>query len=247
MGSVVVIDPPIWSKEMGYFIQIFCVLLLAGQITCPHTETTTLYTTASTFASTWVIRKTGSTSGYTSGSTSGSTTAIPEIDRCFDFGCASILEGQGQCVNITEISTTEEWNIFKSMYDVNFNSSSYNHLCGPYLDKPGNKDCCKCMKKKPCRDLGCFKNGGKCVNMKTTDLQQFSYPPMNQIDFPVKIAGNGLCADPEGGTADEVARQAAGDPSCCQCYKRRNMDMCQDTGCGKLWKGQGKCVNMTSL
>jgi len=25
------------------------------------------------------------------------------------------------------------------------------------------------------------------------------------------------------------------------------MDMCQDTGCGKLWKGQGRCVNMTSL
>lgn len=63
-------------------------------------------------------------------------------------------------------------------------------------------------------------------------MTDFSSFPLNAVDLDNKIGDSTLCK----GISSQV---------CCDCYKRVDSS-CIDQGCGKLWDGEGECVNMTA-
>ena len=138
-------------------------------------------------------------------------------NHCQDVGCAQQHQGLGQCVNISAVSTKDEWDRINSEYDMRFSNPWSNRFCRP-SDGNLDKDCCVCLKKQPCKDEGCFEAGGMCADMQKVNLQWD--PVMQQIDFPIKIPGNNLCV-PQEAQQQPASRQGQNtDSSCCECYKR---------------------------
>jgi len=173
-----------------------------------------------------------------------------EPNHCQDVGCAQQHQGLGQCVNISTITTTDQWDELRSQYDMKYSNPWGNRFCKP-SDGNMDKDCCVCLKKQPCKDEGCFQAGGICADMQKVNLQWDEV--MQQIDFPTKIPGNNLCTPQDVQQQPQSRQDGNSQSSCCECYKRKvnttSSDVtpkCEDTGCGKLWDGHGQCVNMSS-
>ena len=139
----------------------------------------------------------------------------------------SMTNAREECVNATSV---DDWSSLSVKYN-QWGDSYSNQFCRP-ADGSLKKDCCRCMKRRPCRDGGCYENGGKCVDMKkahiylnyhgvthhhgvaSRSLLGRSFAPFfttdnGQVDLSNRIDGDGLCQS-------EDPKQ----PSCCQCYQR---------------------------
>ena len=154
----------------------------------------------------------------------------PPVDNsCKDVNdqCKRRMQGLGECVNATSV---DDWSILSIKYDL-WGDSYSNQFCQP-ADGSLKKDCCRCMKRRPCRDGGCYENGGKCVDMKkahiylsyygvthhhgvaSRSLLGRSFAPFfttenGQVDLSNRIDGDGLCQS-------ENPKRS----SCCECYQR---------------------------
>jgi len=109
--------------------------------------------------------------------------------------------GQGQCVKVTK----EPW---ADGYDLRYTNPWTNKKC---VDPSGgDKDCCLCMKKRTdCKDEGCFRRGGMCVDIKNSYLGNQNAFPISAVDLNDKV-GEDLCMG--------MGRQ----PGCCECFRRKN-------------------------
>ena len=151
---------------------------------------------------------------------------MDETNHCVDDGCEQQLQGLGQCVNITSVSNKTEWHKLSSQYDISQSSPWYNQFCKP-SDGSVQKDCCVCLKRRPCRDEGCYEAGGLCIDMKKAHLNTMTGAAaygdgrqpfaLAQVDFPITIEGD-LCS-PEHGLQSS---QGSPESSCCTCYKRKS-------------------------
>ena len=158
------------------------------------------------------------------------TTTSPPIDNsCEDVNdqCKTRMQGLGECVNTTSV---DDWSSLSIKYD-QWGDSYSNQFCRPSNGGLIQKDCCRCMKKRPCRDGGCYENGGRCVDMKAAhiylnyhgathhgaasrsllgrSLKPFFTTDNGQVDLSNRIDGDGLCQS-------EDPKQR----SCCECYQR---------------------------
>jgi len=128
-----------------------------------------------------------------------------EPDDCEDKGCSDMWNGQGQCVKVTK----EPWAEIMNGYDLRYTNPWVNKKCAD--PSGGDKDCCLCMKKRTdCKDKGCFKRGGMCVDLKNSYLGNKNSFPLNAVDLGAKIDGD-FCM---GYTSKQ--------PGCCECYRRKN-------------------------
>ena len=84
----------------------------------------------------------------------------------------------------------------------NLSVSTPSSLCTDVVS--GSSDCCKCVLKKSCRDLGCkdhWQGQGICIKTGSEDLAQQA----DLIDFSV-------------GGQDDLC---SGDSGCCTCFKKK--------------------------
>ena len=147
------------------------------------------------------------------------TTLPPPIGKsCEDVKnqCRTRMQGLGECVNVTAV---DDWSSLAIKYD-QWGDSFSNQYCRP-SDGSLQDDCCRCMKKRSCRDGGCYENGGMCVDMKKAHIYLNSHGAtgMNhgpffttdrgQVNLSNRIEGDGLCQ------SEDTSK-----PSCCECYQR---------------------------
>jgi len=133
---------------------------------------------------------------------------IPPVSGCKDKGCGSLWQGKGECVNVTSVAFSK----IEAEYDLRYSNAYYNKRCAP-ADPKSDKDCCLCMKKKPCVDKGCIGKGGMCVDMKNAQLGNANYGVRSEVDLDSPL-GDDLCANDPSSTS-RVAKQ------CCTCYKKK--------------------------
>ena len=78
------------------------------------------------------------------------------VNDCEDTGCESYYYGLGECTDVTN----PDWTELDSMFDLSESANGFGYmatartaygLCGATDDK----NCCRCMKKKTCKDSGC--------------------------------------------------------------------------------------------
>jgi len=129
-----------------------------------------------------------------------------EPQTCVDKGCSGLWQGQGQCVRVTSLPWTE----VEAKFDLRYTNPWVNKRC---VDPSGDKDCCLCMRKRPCRDDGCYQAGGMCVDLKSSYLGNQNAYPRNAVDLGARIDGD-LCKS-------EVTSTNTGSRKCCECYKRK--------------------------
>merc|ERR1712178_595914 len=116
----------------------------------PRTTTTTTTTTKMTSGTNSTI----TTTTTTTITTTTTTTPNTPTPSCLDSRdqCKRTMGGLGVCVNITSINGQDEWSQLSNIYDFSNGGSSWaNRFCGP-SDKNLQKDCCVCLKKRPCKD-----------------------------------------------------------------------------------------------
>jgi len=152
---------------------------------------------------------------------------------CEDKGCFEKYGGYAFCLNLRAFDQNGWWwKYIETNYDLN--SPIQPGLCGPSLNTDIKGDCCRCMKRKKCHDVGCgqkFHGNGICIDLKEGDLTQ--YP----LDFSVPPEFNeDLCRNVYHGEKD----------NCCACFKKKTrkiiwpFDAEKKSKCNKL-KKQGKC------
>jgi len=137
---------------------------------------------------------------------------IPPVSGCKDNGCGRFWQarqGKGECVNITSVAFSK----IEAEYDLRYSGSYYNKRCAP-ADPKSDKDCCLCLRKKPCVDKGCIGKGGMCVDMKNAQLGNANYGPRSEVDLDSPL-GDDLCANDQEMTSSARAKQ------CCTCYKKK--------------------------
>ena len=133
---------------------------------------------------------------------------------CRDNGCGRFWQarkGKGECVNITSVAFSK----IEAEYDLRYTNQWLNKKCAP-ADPKSDKDCCLCMKKKPCVDKGCIGEGGMCVDMKNVQLgpNSANYGVRSEVDLDSPL-GDDLCANDQGWTTAGPPKQ------CCTCYKKK--------------------------
>merc|ERR1711962_1262470 len=128
---------------------------------------------------------------------------------CRDNGCGRLWQGKGECVNVTSVAFSK----IEAEYDLRYSNAYYNKRCAP-ADSTSDKDCCLCLKKKPCVDKGCIEEGGMCVDMKNAQLGNANYGVRSEVDLDSPL-GDGLCANDQGWTTAGPPKQ------CCTCYKKK--------------------------
>ena len=122
--------------------------------------------------------------------------------ECKDTGCGGLWAGQGKCVNMTKMSYSE----IESAYDLSSDTDDIKDdrtLCS---STDSDKECCRCLRQKPCADNGCEDRGGRCVDILRANLKDENVFPRNTVDLDDKIEGEGLCR----GSKSEM---------CCECYR----------------------------
>jgi len=154
-------------------------------------------------------------------------TCSDNVNNCTDWGCSYQFSELGECVDITN----PNWKALNNMYDLSQTANIYGiphrqtpyGLCGASLDD----SCCRCMKKKTCKDTGCkkrFGGNGVCIDAVDGDLSKYD------LDFDVNPDQTpGLCTN-------DV------NENCCSCFKKQD----SDSGCYKVrcyvGKVEGICV-----
>ena len=128
---------------------------------------------------------------------------------CRDNGCGRLWQGKGECVNATSIAFSK----IEAEYDLRYSNAYYNKRCAP-ADSASDKDCCLCLRKKPCVDKGCIEKGGMCVDMKNARLSNPNYGPRSEVDLDSPL-GDDLCANDPSTTVVGQNKQ------CCTCYKKK--------------------------
>ena len=108
--------------------------------------------------------------------------------------------------------TRTSWDEIEAGFDLRYSSPGANRRCTP-SDPKDDKDCCLCLKKKPCMDNGCMEEGGMCVDMKNAYLRDNMFPK-NTLDLAQDL-GDDLCRKDTKFT-DKT------DKSCCRCYKKKD-------------------------
>ena len=134
---------------------------------------------------------------------------IPPVSGCKDKGCGRLWQGKGECVNVTSVAFSK----IEAEYDLRYSNAYYNKRCAP-ADSTSDKDCCLCLKKKPCVDKGCIQEGGMCVDMKNAQLGNANYGVRSEVDLDSPL-GDNLCANDQGWTTAGPPKQ------CCTCYKKK--------------------------
>ena len=103
--------------------------------------------------------------------------------------------------------TQVDWTKAEAKYDLRYFNPYYNKRCRASV---GDKDCCLCVRKRPCKDKGCYARGGKCVDMKNSYVS-FNLFPRHFVNLGERIPGDALCKD----------TSTAGGKKCCECFKRK--------------------------
>jgi len=134
---------------------------------------------------------------------------IQPASGCKDNGCGRFWQGKGECVNATSIAFSK----IEAEYDLRYSNAYYNKRCAP-ADSTSDKDCCLCLRKKPCVDKGCIEKGGMCVDMKNARLSNPNYGPRSEVDLDSPL-GDDLCANDPSTTVVGQNKQ------CCTCYKKK--------------------------
>ena len=104
--------------------------------------------------------------------------------------------------------TQVDWSIADAKYDLTYFNPWYNKRCRA---SSGDKDCCLCLRKRPCKDEGCYARGGMCVDIKNTHTMSFNFFPRHFVNLGERIPGDDLCKD----------TSATGGKKCCECFKRK--------------------------
>ena len=86
-------------------------------------------------------------------------------------------------------------------------------MCAP-ADPKSDKDCCLCLRKKPCVDKGCIGKGGVCVDMKNAQLGSPGRGIRSEVDLDSPL-GDDLCAN------DPSSTDIGQNKQCCTCYKKK--------------------------
>jgi len=137
--------------------------------------------------------------------------------RCEDTGCREMYGGYGFCVNLKKFDGNAWiWKIIGKWYDMS--SPIKPGLCGPSSFSHKEDNCCRCMIRKKCYDVGCkqkFHGNGVCIDLKEGDLTQydldFSVPPESSKD---------LCRNAFAGQTDD----------CCACFKEKKLPLTHEPG-----------------
>jgi len=144
---------------------------------------------------------------------------LPE-NKCRDNGCQWMSnDNSTECVDVTN----PDWKELNYKYDLSAKNVRKNRLCGSTVDD----SCCKCMKRKTCKDTGCkkrFEGKGICVDAIEGDLSK------HDIDFDVKPDQTpGLCTN-------DV------NDNCCTCFKKQDTASdCYKMRCS-VGKVDGICI-----
>merc|ERR1711973_1075899 len=142
---------------------------------------------------------------------------IPPVSGCKDNRCGRFWQarqGKGECVNVTSVAFSK----IEAEYDLRYSGSWLNKKCAP-ADPKSDKDCCLCLRKRPCVDRGCIEKGGMCVDMKNAQLGPSSadYGVRSEVDLDSPL-GDDLCAN------DREMTTAGPPKQCCTCYRKKGND-----------------------